>query len=100
VTLISHDEVKAARKVHRCDWCENDIAVGESYIRQRIADARDVHTTKMHSECWGAFKRLPRHEQEESYCNTYTRGCTCDKYDAHRCDTPQFHTALAAKEQT
>lgn len=96
MNLISHDEIKSARKVHRCDWCETDIAVGESYIRQRFADVR-AYTSKMHFECWGAFTRLPRHEREGSCCNTYTRGCTCDAREAHLCHTPQFHTALAAK---
>lgn len=79
MTLLSHDVVSSARKVHRCDWCSGPIALKEAYVRQSIVDGREFYAWKSHLECYMAFCDLPRYEQEESCYTTYTRGCTCGK---------------------
>lgn len=92
MTLIDHAEL-TAHKVHRCEWCETDIAVGDRYVRQRCADRGDgAWTWKAHAECFRAFCRLDRYEQEDAHMGTpYTRGCTCDRFDAANCATPEMH---------
>lgn len=47
-------EVKAARYRHRCDWCGEMIAVGETYKRQPIFGESTVWTDAFNPECYEA----------------------------------------------
>jgi hypothetical protein len=40
-----------AIKQHRCSWCGESIAPGESYARWRYFADGDAVTVKMHHEC-------------------------------------------------
>lgn len=82
MTLIAHDEIKAARKVHWCDWCNEDIAIGQPYIRQRVKDGSDVWTYRAHLECYGASGTLRDYERECEATVTHRRGCTCDRFES------------------
>jgi len=98
VTLISQQEVKAARRQHRCDWCETAINAGEPYTRQRYGGSDGPGVLRWHPECIAALDRLTHYEQEHSlFYAPYTRGCTCDRFDAARCNSQEFH-AQEAKE--
>ena len=44
-----------ARKRHRCTWCSEGIAAGETYKRWVSFDLDGVATSKMHPECLEAF---------------------------------------------
>ena len=79
MTLIAHDEVGRARKQHRCDWCNETIAVGEPYVRQRCKDGADVWTWRAHAECYRASNKLDEWDLENAVGVTFTRGCTCEK---------------------
>lgn len=90
-TLIDEVTIKAARKEHRCNWCQEAIEVGTSYVRQRLVDGSDAWVFRAHPECDAAFSSLDRIDQETActYGETYTRGCTCERGDT-LCDrTPR-----------
>jgi hypothetical protein len=80
VTSTTPETIKAARKPYRCDWCDERIEVGGSYVRWRYFDARDAVTCRLHPECRAAQNRWVR---EDSSWNTewtpgdFARGCTC-----------------------
>lgn len=76
---IAHDVIGAARKRHRCDWCNEDIAIGESYVRQRNKDGADVWTWKAHVECNRAAATLSSGDLEYSGGVNHTRGCACER---------------------
>lgn len=88
MTNIAHDEVKAARKAHVCDWCNEAIEIGQPYVRQRNKDGRDVWTWRAHPECSKAASTLDSFDLEMVAGETMTRGCTCPKGsgDGDYCD--------------
>lgn len=79
MTNIAHEEVKAARKTHRCNWCNEDIEAGQPYVRQRNKDGADVWTWKAHPECYAASSTLDQFDREMVAGEDCTRGCTCPK---------------------
>ena len=48
--VISISTVKA-RKTHECDWCGNQILIGESYEKQVLSDSGQIITWKNHIKC-------------------------------------------------
>lgn len=49
-TILS-EATHVARKTHRCIWCGEQIAVGETYRRVKIAYDGELHDNKFHPEC-------------------------------------------------
>lgn len=76
---LAHDVIGAARKRHQCDWCCEAIEIGESYVRQRNVDGREVWTWRAHAECSRAAESLSADDLENSVGVTFTRGCTCER---------------------
>jgi len=92
MTLIAHTDIKASRKQRQCDWCEEAIDKGKSYIRQRYGGSDGPGVVRWHPQCYLAFSRLPYEYQEDSLFYTpYTRGCNCYKDESESCNTPEFH---------
>lgn len=88
-TLLEEVTIKAARKAHRCNWCNEAIEVGTSYVRQRLVDGHEAWTYRSHPECDKAFASLDYMEQETACGLSYTRGCTCEKGDTFCDRTPR-----------
>lgn len=51
--LIS-DEVRTARKPHRCIWCGQPISAGEQYRYQRLIFDGEPNSNHWHPECFDA----------------------------------------------
>ncbi len=81
MTNIAHEEIKAARRAHRCDWCNETIDEGQPYVRQRNKDGADVWTYRAHPECMHASGSLSSMELECEATVTHRRGCTCDRFE-------------------
>lgn len=76
--------IKAARKPHRCSWCNHRIDVGQSYQRWRWFDGGDASTCHMHPECVDAMDETYRDDPDfETFSpGENPRGCNCG-FDAH-----------------
>jgi hypothetical protein len=86
--------IAAARKRHRCSWCDTRIEVGEPYKRWRYFDDGDVGTIKMHPECHEAMEAAPNHLVDEGWMpGEFPRGCNCD----HDPDCPKCRARAKAK---
>lgn len=96
MTLLAHDEIKAAKKQHRCDWCNEPIDVGQPYVRQRSVDGRDVYTWRAHPECYEAAGTLDNGDRECEAYVTHARGCTGDIHEP--CDCPGHQRWRAKRE--
>jgi hypothetical protein len=59
--------IKAARKAHRCHWCDQWIDVGESYYYGAGEYEGDFCVTKTHQECEAASNRTMEHNKECSW---------------------------------
>jgi hypothetical protein len=53
---VTETETHRARNQHRCDWCQQFIAVGETYRRYRWFAEGEVATVRMHPECYDAMQ--------------------------------------------
>lgn len=74
--------IRAARKRHRCDWCDTIIEAGRPYAKYRIYwDGDDASTIKMHPECLEACDESAREEgcPIEFSPGANPRGCWCEK---------------------
>lgn len=40
-----------AKKEHRCNWCGQQILVGEVYLRSRVVYEGEPQNNKLHLEC-------------------------------------------------
>jgi RecJ-like exonuclease len=49
--MILSTEIHTAQKVHKCDWCGSDIAVGQKYLVSNLIENREFYRWKSHSEC-------------------------------------------------
>lgn len=80
MSAIGEQTVKAARKRHQCDWCNERIEVGGSYVRYLWKDAGDVQPTKLHPECRSAVSAMARLEGSnfEWTPGEFARGCCCE----------------------
>lgn len=100
---IAEERILAARKTHQCNWCNQTIAVGEAYERQRNVDGSDVWVWRAHAECAAAAWRLSNDDLECSAGVQFTRGCSCeagqhDDDSPWSCDeTPLTQAEVAAK---
>ncbi len=69
ITLASESPV--AKKEHTCDWCGQQILIGEKYHRDRVIFEGQAMTNKFHDECFGAAT----HEaNEDGGCYTFLPG--------------------------
>lgn len=82
--------IKAAKKDHRCDWCNTKIDAGESYKRYRWFDSGDAYTVKMHPECLDASTDLMQIDGEslQDGWGDFKRGCYCDSQCERCADKP------------
>ena len=48
-------ETHRAARLHRCDWCWQEIEKGSEYRRYRFWHGRDAGTVKLHPECHGSM---------------------------------------------
>ena len=58
--------IKQARTKHRCDWCGEEIKIGESYNKWMYADGGEAETVKAHPECLEASYQS---DPDETYFN-------------------------------
>lgn len=58
--------IKQARVKHRCDWCGEEIKIGESYNKWMYADCGEAETVKAHPECLEASYQS---DHDETYFN-------------------------------
>lgn len=49
------ESVKAAKKIHRCDWCWGFVRTGDSYQRYRCYSYGEASTVRLHPECYEAM---------------------------------------------
>ncbi len=77
--ILSRSQPKA-RKVHVCDWCQEDIEVGRVYRRWvGIWYDPPPMTMKMHIDCYDAAHRGLSVWGDEPLCNEkHVRGADCD----------------------
>ncbi len=50
-TFFSETRTSRARKAHRCEWCFEQIEVGEVYAHYTGAEGGRWFTAKWHPEC-------------------------------------------------
>jgi len=55
MATTSEVESHVAAKLHRCDWCHQNVLKGELYKRYRWWDGYDAATVKLHPECYKAM---------------------------------------------
>lgn len=80
MSTIGEMTINAARKRHQCDWCNERIEVGDSYVRYLWLDAAgDAQPTKLHPECRRAVSAMARQEGSnfEWTPGDFARGCCC-----------------------
>lgn len=86
-TSTQVENVTAAKKQHRCDWCPEKIEAGESYKRYRWFGDDGAAVVKMHPECYDAMLEVAHEEggQIEFSPHESPRGCSCggDGYCNH-----------------
>ena len=82
---VSGIVIRKARKAHRCFWCDELIAKGETYHTWTCFDAGDILVIKVHIECHAAWNTLGRYDRDEVDRGSYNRGCTCEN---GRCECP------------
>lgn len=72
-------QIMASRKARLCDWCNDDIEVGQPARRYRWKDGSDVVTVRMHPECFDASQDLASREGGECEWTPgdFSRGCCC-----------------------
>lgn len=73
------ETIKAAKKQHRCSWCDKRIEVGESYKRYRWFGDDGPSTVKLHHECYDAMHEAAQEEggDFEFMPGENPRGCNC-----------------------
>lgn len=79
-TYTDVEEIKSARKKHRCDWCWFEpIEVGQPYRRWRMYDGGEASTVRVHPECDEARKEAQQRDPyfEEWMPGDNPRGCNC-----------------------
>lgn len=65
-TELSEKEVKT-RKVHRCEWCNEGIEIGEqAHARTYLFDG-DFCSGHLHPECWDAMDRSDTTDLEDGW---------------------------------
>jgi hypothetical protein len=82
---IAHETIRAARKPHQCDWCNETIEEGQSYVRQRNKDGADIWTWRAHPECHDAASRVPCYDIDHHTGVQHARGCEFEVGDTS-CD--------------
>lgn len=45
------ESTRTAKKEHRCNWCGQQIVVGEVYLRSRVVFEGEPQNSKLHLEC-------------------------------------------------
>jgi len=63
-----------ARKVHRCTWCGEPIAIGEKHKAWAGTFDGDFSQSRLHDECYAAMRTLPAGEDYEP--GEFKRGTT------------------------
>lgn len=100
---LGEDRVLSARKDYQCNWCNETIAVGEAYMRQRNVDGSEAWVWRAHAECSAAACRFSDDDLEHSSGVTFSRGCSCEagQHDADAtwpCDeSPLTQEAVASR---
>lgn len=81
MSMTTPQTIKAARKQKQCDWCNEHIEVGSSYVRYRWFDGADAVTTSMHPECMKASRDFAHREPRgcEWTPGEFARGCCCER---------------------
>lgn len=72
-------ETHRAAKQHRCDWCGEPIAVGETYQRWRWYGDGTISAVRSHQECVAAAHEAAAEwgSDEVTFNRSETRGCWC-----------------------
>lgn len=63
--FLGIDERTAKKKVRLCDWCGEDIAIGDKYIDERAICEGGFQALKFHPECKKACSEVWRIEKED-----------------------------------
>ena len=85
------NNIKSAKKAHRCSWCPELIDIGASYIRYRYYSHGDAGTVKLHHECYDAMKEVISGD-DEFYPSENPRGCSCGfSKDCGNCEELNNH---------
>lgn len=62
VTETTHHT--ATRRQRACDWCGQDITIGERYVRWLCFEDRDATAMHAHVECYGVIAALAAEDGE------------------------------------
>lgn len=73
-TILKERVVKRARKARRCDWCDEMIAVGDSYHYSVAVTDGDFSPYGYHHECLRAIGKMDRYDLECMSCGEGKRG--------------------------
>lgn len=73
-TLFS-DFVRKARKPHKCIWCREPIALGETYHDERSVYDGNIQRHRWHPECQIAAHKFFREEHQDDFmAHSFKRG--------------------------
>ena len=60
--LLIAEEMRKARKPHRCIWCGEPIAIGDRYVHERSIFEREAQSHDWHPECIKAMREAAGEE--------------------------------------
>ena len=69
------DEIRTARKQHRCNWCGNPIQKGEKYRISTNVDGGDIWNFKEHLRCEEIFRAFYKEH------HPYWEECTAEFFE-------------------
>jgi nicotinate-nucleotide pyrophosphorylase len=71
--------IGAARKNHRCVWCNDAIVIGESHIKFVGHCEGDFQSWRIHNECKPRMEESPAYEEDNLICEgPHLRGGECE----------------------
>jgi hypothetical protein len=75
---IFGEEIRKARKPHRCYWCGETIEPDTQYARWISVDGA-LFVVTVHIDCQAAWQSLDWIDRDTVEQYSYSRGCTCER---------------------
>lgn len=76
---LFEDRVRKARKPHRCIWCPELIAKGETYHDERSVYDGNIQRHRWHPECQTAAHKFFRESCGEDFMAHSCKRGTCEE---------------------